>query len=275
MNIIQHILLSVALTLTSANFALAGDALDRIKQTGTLTVATSADWAPQSFLDDNNEMDGFDVDVAKEIAKRMGVDIEFVTPDWAVITSGKWAGRWDISVGSMTPTVERGQVLDFPAIYYYSPVSFVVHEDSSAQTKADLNGKRIGACTACTGEQYLQHDLSFAAEGAPPFTYDVDPGEIVSLEDTAILFDNLRLGDGVRLDAVIEGLPGINAAIEAGAPFRVLGTAFNAPLAVAIDKGDAEFSYALRDIVQLMHTDGTLSELSQKWYGADHTRASN
>lgn len=66
-------------------------------------MATDANWAPQSFLNDNNEMDGFDVDVAREIAKRMGVDIEFVTPDWSIITAGNWAGRWDISVGSMTP----------------------------------------------------------------------------------------------------------------------------------------------------------------------------
>ena len=124
MKIIQHILFTVVLALTGANFALAGDTLDRVKEAGVLKVATDADWAPQSFLNDDNEMDGFDVDVAREIAKRMGVEVEFVTPDWTVITSGNWAGRWDVSVGSMTPTAERAQVLEFPGIYYYTPASF-------------------------------------------------------------------------------------------------------------------------------------------------------
>ncbi|MCY4030554.1 MAG: transporter substrate-binding domain-containing protein [Hyphomicrobiales bacterium] len=276
MKIIQHILFSVALVLTGANFALAGDTLDRVKEAGVLKVATDADWAPQSFLNDDNEMDGFDVDVAKEIAKRMGIEIEFVTPDWTVITSGNWAGRWDISVGSMTPTAERAQVLEFPGIYYYTPASFAVHNDSSAQSKVDLNGKKIGACTACTYEFYLQHDLNIDAEGAPPFSYDVTPGEIVSMEDPAILFDNLRLGDGVRLDGMIDSLPAIRSAIENGAPIRVLGTpAFYEPLAIAIDRGDKEFHHALKDIVQLMHRDGTLSRLSEKWYGIDYSKSSN
>lgn len=275
MKIVQHVLFTIALTLTGTTFALAGDALDRIKESGVLTAATDTDWAPQSFLNDDNEMDGFDIDVAREIAKRLGVDIEFVTPDWTVITSGNWAGRWDISVGSMTPTAERSQVLDFPGVYYYTPASFAVHNDSSAQTKADLNGKKIGACTACTYELYLQHDLNIDAEGVPPFAYEVDPGEIVSLEDPAILFDNLRLGDGVRLDGMIDSLPAIREAIERGAPIRVLGTpAFYEPLAVAIDKGDEELFFALKDIVQLMHRDGTLSRISEKWYGVDYSKSS-
>jgi len=59
-------------------------------------------------------MDGFDIDVAKEVAKRLGVELEHVTPGWDVITAGKWAGRWDICIGSMTATKEREEVLDFP-----------------------------------------------------------------------------------------------------------------------------------------------------------------
>ena len=273
MKIIRRILFSVALVLTNVTVTLAGDALDRVKRTGILTVATNADWSPQSFFNDDNEMEGFDIDVATEIARRMDVEVEFVTPDWTVLTSGKWAGRWDVSVGSMTPTAERGQVLDFPGIYYYSPVVFVVHKDSSAQTKADLNGKRIGACTACTGERYLQQDLHFAVEGVPPFVYDVVPGEIISVKDPAILLDDLRLGDGVRLDGALDSPLVVRTAIEAGDPFRVLGTAFNAPLAVAIDKGDAEFNHTLKNIIRLMHEDGTLSEFSKKWHGVDYSKS--
>lgn len=279
MKIVQHILFAIVLVLLGNTFALAGDALDRVKQTGILTVATNIDWPPQSFLNDNNEMDGFDIDVAKEIARRLEVGVEFVTPDWTVITAGNWAGRWDISVGSMTPTTERGQVLDFPGVYYYNPVSFAVHKESFAQTKADLNGKKVGACASCTSEFYLRQDLNIDAEGVPPFTYDVMPGEIVLVagQETAIHFDNLRLGDGVRLDGLLESLQIIREAIDRGLPIRVLGTpAFYAPYAIAIEKGDVEFNHALSDIIQLMHRDGTLSSISKKWYGGiDYSKSSN
>lgn len=277
MKLCSRFLATLAVVFSFVLFAtsgFAGETLDRVKQAQILKVATDPGWPPQSFLNDNNEMDGFDIDVAKEIARRMGVGLEFVTPEWDVITAGNWAGRWDLSVGSMTPTKERGRVLDFPAIYYYTPASFAVHADSDAQTKADLNGKRIGACTACTYEYYLQHDLTIDAEGAPPFTYDVKPGQIVSLRNAAAVLDDLRLGDGVRLDGMLDSLPAIREAINNGYPVRVLGTpAFYEPLSVAVDKGDPEFSAALEDIIRTMHKDGTLSKLSQKWYGIDYSKS--
>src|SRR3546814_2413648 len=66
-----------------------------------------------------------------------------VTPSWDIITAGNWGGRWDMSVGSMTPTKKRAEVLDFPAVYYYTPAAFAVHKDSEIDSLADLNGKVI------------------------------------------------------------------------------------------------------------------------------------
>ncbi len=256
--------------------AQAGEALDRIMSDKVLKVATDANWAPQSFLNDNNEMDGFDIDVARELAKRLGVEVEFVTPDWTVITAGRWNGRWDASVGSMTPTAERATVLSFPAIYYFTPAGFAVHADSTAQSKADLNGKTIGACTACTFEFYLQKDLTIDAEGAPPFEYDVTAGEIRSYEDTSGALADLRLGDGVRLHAVIDSIPTLREAINNGYPLRLIGEpAFFEPLAVAIDKGDQELDDKIAEIVGAMHADGTLTALSVKWYGVDYSSTSS
>ncbi|MEM7070761.1 MAG: transporter substrate-binding domain-containing protein [Pseudomonadota bacterium] len=253
--------------------AIAGEALDRINQSGVLRVSSDASWPPQSFLNDQNEMDGFDVDVAKEIAKRMGVKAEFVTPEWAVITAGNWNGRWDISVGSMTPTSERANVLSFPAVYYYTPASVAVHKDSKAKSISDLNGKVVGACVACTYELYLQHDLSIDAEGAPAFEYQIKPSKIVSLKDTSSVMDDMRLGDGVRMDGFVDSLPAITEAIKNGYPFRILGKpVFYEPLAVAIDLGDAELDQKIASIINAMHQDGTLSRLSKKWYGIDYSK---
>lgn len=256
----------------SATSAFAGDALDRVMSDEVLKVATSANWAPQSFLNDDNEMDGFDVDVAREIGARLGVEVEFVTPAWEIITAGNWNGRWDLSVGSMTPTSARAEVLSFPAVYYYTPASVAVHNDSAATAPGDLSGKTVGACTGCTFEFYLNHDLTIDAEGVPSFDYAIEPGELKTYQGSQPVFDDLRLGDGTRLDGIVESLPAILGAIENGYPIKVVGEpVFFEPLALAIDRGDAEFNAKLDDIVEEMKSDGTLTSLSMKWYGVDYT----
>jgi polar amino acid transport system substrate-binding protein len=189
--------------------------------------------------------------------------------------AGGWGGRWDIAVGSMTPTAERAQVLDFPAIYYYTPASFAVHADNtSVEDVEDLDGKTIGACAACTYELYLEGSLVIDAEGVPPFDYKVQPGRVVAYDGEGLAFDDLRLGDGVRLDGVLSNLPTLTQAIANGLPMRIVGEpVFYEPLAVAVDKGDAEFTQKIAEIVGAMHADGTLTALSEKWFGVDLTRA--
>ena len=263
--------LGVTLAFT-ATAATAGEAMDRVMKEGVLKVATDANWAPQSFINDKNEMDGFDVDVAKETAKRLGVKAEFVTPSWDIITAGNWSGRWDLSVGSMTPTKKRAEVLSFPGVYYYTPASVAVHKDSSYKTIAELDGKKVGASTASTFDLYLQKDLTIDAAGVPSFEYQMTPGEIKSYKDGTAALDDLRLGDGVRIHGMVGSLPAIQEGIKSGYPLKVLGApVFYEPLALAIDKGDEEFNDKLAEIVKAMKEDGTLKTLSEKWYGIDYT----
>lgn len=252
--------------------AQAGETLDRVMSSKTLTMSSDPEYPPQSFLNDNNEMDGFDVDVGKEIAKRMGVELKIVTPSWDIITGGNWGGRWDMSVGSMTPTAQRAKVLNFPAVYYYTPAAFAVHKDSKTASLDDLNGKTIGSCGGCTYDAYLNKDLTIDAEGAPSFTYDVTAGEIKTYETDTYAFDDLKLGDGTRLDAAFSALPTIQEAIKNGYPLKIVGKpAFYEPLSVATDKGDPDFDAKIAEIVAAMKADGTLKKLSEKWYGVDLT----
>ncbi len=254
--------------------AIAGKTLKRVKAKGVLTVATSPNWPPQSFINDNNEMDGFDVDVAKEVAKRLGVKVKFVTPDWNVITSGRWNGRWDLSVGSMTPTKKRAEVLDFPVIYHYSTNSFAVYKDSKYMKMSDLEGKKIGVAAGSTGDLYMKRQLVIDAVNAPKVKYAFKTDDIKPYPMIASALDDLRLGDGVRLDAVIDNRDALQKAVENGYPFRVLdGVAFAEPLAIATDKGDAEFNQKLSEIIQAMRSEGVLKKLSLKWYHTDNTKA--
>ncbi len=88
-----------------------GDLLQEVKDRGVLRASTDPAYPPQSFQTQSGEFKGFDIDVTKEIARRLGVKVEWQTPDWTVITAGNWNGRWDLSVGSMTVTPERKEVL--------------------------------------------------------------------------------------------------------------------------------------------------------------------
>ncbi len=220
-------------------------------------------------MNDNNELDGFDVSVAKELASRMGVKAEFVTPSWDIMTAGHWAGRWDVVIGSMTPTKKRAEVLNFPAVYYFDPAAVAVHKTAKYTKVEELDGKRVAAVVASTYEAYLKHDLKVDVEGMPPYTYKITPAEIVPFTDINPVPD-LALGDGVRMDGLVYSLSIINEAIRNGLPIKLLGEpVFYEPLAIATDKGDPELDALVAKSIKEMKEDGTLSKLSLKWHHID------
>ena len=254
-----------------------GDLLAEICEKGVITVSTDPAYPPQSSLDPKtNEYEGFDIDVATEIANRLGVDIAWQTPSWDVITAGSWNGRWDMSVGSMTPTDDRQKVLHFTQPYYYTPAVVAVHADNTSvvDLSTDLDGKKVGVCAGCTYEQFL--DKSLAIKG---FTFDfiIDDAEIVGYDTDTTAMQDLALGDGTRLDAAITSLTVAQGYENEGNPTKIVGDpVFYEPLAIAIDKSSeldpASFLEAVDRIVGEMHDDGTLTGLSEEWYdGADLT----
>ncbi|MBM6447725.1 MULTISPECIES: transporter substrate-binding domain-containing protein [Pseudomonas] len=265
--------IATAVTISSGA-AWAGSTLDRIHETKVIKVATAANWPPQSFLGPDNKLQGFDIDVATEIGRRLGSKVDFVTPEYGIITAGRWSNRWDLSVGSMTPTTERSRVLDFPAIYYYTPYVFAVHKDAAGAKAADLNDKIIGVEAGTTSEDYINRRLKIDAADVPAFTYDVTPGEVKTYGDSMGPLDDLRMGNGVRLNATLSALPTVVAAVKNGYPIvRVEGKpAYYEPLAIAVDKGDEAFNSELSKAIAQMKADGTLKQLSEKWYGADLTQ---
>lgn len=250
------------------------DLLDQVMEAGKLLVSTDPNYAPQSFLNDDGELDGFDVETAKEVAKRLGVEVEFVTPDWDLITAGGWAARWDVSIGSMTPTDERSEMLWFTGGYYFTPAVFAIHKDNSdIMSVEDLSGKVVGLGTATTYESWLNGTLSILGGEImydPPAGIDVKP---YTTDSEAV--QDLALGDGVRLDAVMSAQPTIQEAMDSGVPLKYLGTpAFYEPLVFSLDKsrGKSDKMVAkLDEILDEMHSDGTLTELSLKWFGIDIT----
>jgi polar amino acid transport system substrate-binding protein len=267
-----------AATGATGETAAGDDLLAKIQDEGVIRVSTDPAYPPQSSLnEETNEWEGFDIDVATEIAERLGVEVQWETPEWTAITSGGWSDRWDMSVGSMTVTPERAEVLSFTPAYYYTPASVAVHADNTSvqDLETDLDGATIGVCGACTYDLFLQKALEI-----PGYTFDfiIDDAQIETYNTDTTAIRDLTLGDGVRLDAVISALPTLEGAIDKGEPIKVVGDpVFYEPLAVAFDRSAPLDATSLVDevgsIIEEMHADGTLTELSMKWYGVDLTQA--
>jgi polar amino acid transport system substrate-binding protein len=223
-----------------------GDLLGIVQDRGTLRVSTDADYAPQSFLEPDGTFVGFDIDVATEIAERLGVDVEFQHVDWDIITAGSWSERWDISVGSMTITTPRKELLSFTQAYYYTPAVM------AASTRSGV-----------TSVDQLPFEMPDGAE-ATTFPTDANCAEAIE-------------AGREEFDLWISSVTTVDEAIQAGIPIVIIGDPiFTEDLAVAIDKAGpphAALLFEIDKIIGEMHEDGTLTELSEKWFeGQDLTQ---
>jgi polar amino acid transport system substrate-binding protein len=248
--------------------------LEKVEGAKKLMVSTDAKYAPQSFQKSDGTFEGFDIDVATEIAKRLGVAIEFTTPDWTAITAGGWGGRWDISVGSMAITPDRAKVVDFSKPYYYTPAQMAASVNSGITTLDGLAGKTICSGEGTTYDSWLNGKLDFGTGedlGKPPA--DIKTTTLTTDTDCA---DQWKAGR-FDFDGWLSSSTTVQQALDAGIPLVKVGDpVFYEPLAVAADKGGPDtktFIAKLDQIIADMHADGTLTAFSMKWYGTDLTKA--
>ena len=224
---------------------------------GTVIVSTDANYAPQSSIDQaTGDLVGFDVDVAKAMAETLGLTLESKTVDWATVIPGLQTEKWDVSIGSMTITPEREKAVSFTVPYYYTSGQVFVKKGGPQITAAsDLDGKKVGVGAATTYYEYLKENTKAIVK-----TYPTD----------ADAFPDLRNGN---LDFVMTAGPTGQQAILEGQPFDFSGAPlYYEDLAFAVKLGEGDWVALLNYAVEKMHTDGTLTELSKKWYnGLDLT----
>jgi polar amino acid transport system substrate-binding protein len=254
--------------------AIAGGLLAKVLAAGKLVVSTDANYAPQSVQKPDGTYEGFDIDVATEIAKRLGVTVEFTTPGWDVITAGSWSGRWDVSVGSMTITVPRQAVFDFSPPYYYTPAQMTATTASGITSLDGLAGKTVCVGSATTYEDWLKGSLQSVSLG--PVATPPTGVKVQSLPTDQDCAQAIAAG---RKDAegFLTSSTTVDAAIKNGTPIVKVGDpVFTEQLAVAVDKSGpatTDFMPKLAQIINDMHSDGTLKTLSEKWLGGDLTEA--
>lgn len=254
-----------------ASQAHAGATLDRVESRKEMVNVLMESYPPFSFLNDQNQLDGFDVDVAKAVAEKLGVKLRLETPSWDVIAAGRWSGRYDVCICSMTPSKARAEVFDFPVQYYASPAVIVVNaQDDRIHSAKDLNGRKVGLTSASSYESYLNKNLVIEGAEDTQLEYPFDIVQAAPYDTDNVAFQDLGLGAGVRLDAVLTNLVTAQPRLNQDKRFKLAGAPlYEEPNSVAIEKGDLEWDAKLREVFAALKADGTLAALSQKWIGAD------
>ena len=138
--------------------------LDQIKSNGKIVVGLSADYAPYEFhamIDGKDEVVGFDVDLAKEVAKDLGVELQIQQMDFDALIAALKSGQIDAIISGMNPTEERREQIDFSDIYYEAKHAVIAPKDEVGKYKTadDLNGKIVGAQLGSTQQQIAQNEI--------------------------------------------------------------------------------------------------------------------
>lgn len=253
----RHFLLALAVSLALP--ASAADLLATVKARGTLKVATEGTYPPFNYREKNGELAGYDVDVARLLATRLGLKVEFVTSEWASILAGLAAGKYDVIAAQVGINPKREQAFDFSTPYTYSTPQLIVRNNDAAGYKAlaDLKGKKLGVGQGSVYEQQAKavpgiEVRSYAA--APDTMADLASGRI-----DAALNDSLMSAYLLK----ISKLP-IKAGAQVGATER---------MGVAFKKGNPEFKQALNQALAAAAADGSLKAISIKWFGIDVSKA--
>lgn len=249
---------STSTTTASTTSSTEEDHLARVLAAGKLTIGLEGDWQPFSYHDEEDNLVGFDVEVATYVAEYLGVEADIVEAPWDGLFSGMAAGTYDVVVNGVDVTEERQKSYDFSDPYAYDHTVLVVKEDNSDITSfEDLEGKTtansIGSTYMEIGEEY---------------------GATVSGVDT--LAETMTMVINSQVDATINAATSVNDYINTTKETRIKivaqsedATAYAIPLVKGED--NATLLEKVNEALAAVREDGTLKELSEKYFGADLT----
>ena len=225
---------------------------------GKIIVGLDDEFPPMGFRDENNEIVGFDIDLAKAAAEKLGSEIEFQPIDWDTKELELENGNIDLIWNGLTITDERTAAMDFTMPYLKNKQIIIVKNDSEIQSKADLKGKNIGVQAGSSALDAVEGDEMYA-----------DLGEVNSYDTNILAFTDL---DIQRVDAVVaDEIVARYYLANNENDFRVIedGNFGDEVYGVAAKKGNTELISALQAALDSLSADGTVAEISIKWFGED------
>ena len=248
---------STAASGTAASVApAAGDQLSNIQSSGKLIVALEGAWQPWSYHDESDTLVGYDVEVSRAIAEKLGVEPEYVESDWDSLFAGLDAGRYDMVCNGVEVTEERAKTYAFTTPYGYIHTALAVRKDNTDITSfEDLKGKTTANSLAST---YMELAESYGAT-----VQGID-----TLEETIQLLTAGRID--ATLNADVSFYDYLN--VHPDADFKLVAQTEDAShVAIPLRKGDASATLleAINTAIEELRADGTLKELSEKYFGQD------
>ena len=254
---IVSVFLAVLLLLSAAAFSedtLYADILER----GNIVIATEGTWAPWTYHDEDGTLVGFDVEVAQKIAELLGVEAEFIDVEFDGILAGIASGRFDISANGIEYSEDRAEACELSAPYGYIHTALIVRDgDDRINTFEDLNGMKtantLQSTYAALGEQY----------GA----------EVTGVDDLVQTMELLKAG---RIDATLNAdvsfYEYFTAQPDCGLHVAAL-TQDASLVVIPMAKGEVSLKAAIDDAIAQLMADGTIAEISIKYFGSDITKA--
>ncbi|OON42134.1 cysteine ABC transporter substrate-binding protein [Izhakiella australiensis] len=248
--------LSAVLSLSSVAFA-ADNSLADIRAKGEIRIANTQASPPWSFINDRDQPDGYDVAMAKEVAKRIGIArVTFIADTFKNFVEGLKTDKYDLVMNDLTPTPEREKQVDFSEPYGVEEFRiYVLNSNEDIHQQSDLDGKKVGATAGTTNESWSREHLT--------------KSDILAYDNGGLVFNDLANG---RIDVVISSYFGGERYKKANnLPIKAVGQPLTYQLsAAALPKGHDSLKAAIDQAIQAMIADGTVSKLSQKYIGPDY-----
>jgi len=234
-----------------------GGELAAIKESGKLVIATEGQWAPWTYHDESGELVGFDVEVARGIAEHIGVEAEFVEGEWDGLFAGLNSGRYDIIANGVEWTEERAEKYDFSTPYGYIRTSLIVSSDNKdIHSFEDLKGKITTNSIASTYEQIARSYGVADVLGVD--TIDETINLVIAGRADATLNANVSFYDYIN--------------VHPDAPIKEVAQTEDASrVVIPVRKEESDFLKAVDEAIDGMRKNGSLSEISRRYFGSDIT----
>ena len=224
---------------------------DKVEDEGKLTIGMSADYKPFEYTDENGEIVGFDVDVAKAIGDKLGVEVEFVDTAFSGLIPGLKSNKYDLIMSAMTITEKREKAVDFTDQYFNAgQVVAVMDDNNNIKSIEDLNGKKVGVQLGTTGDLEVSEMDNI--------------GEVKRYDKIPQAFIDLKNG---RINAVVNDLPVTAAYIMKHPEVKIVGEPFTTEhYGIAARPGDEELLKKINGALKEVKEDGTYDEVYNKWF---------
>jgi len=236
------------------------DLLSEIQAKGKITFAMEGQWAPWTYHDETGDLVGFDTEVGKAIAEKLGVEAEFVEGEWDGLFTGLDTGRYDAIINGVEITDERTEKYDFTTPYAYIRTALVVSDDNTSITKfEDLNGVKT---SNSLGSTYADLAAQYGA----------------SVENVDTLSETIDMITSKRVDATLNAEVSFYDYLKEhpDAPIKIVALTDDASkVSIPLRKGAETESLraAIDKAIEELAADGTLEALSMKYFGSDITKA--